>query len=365
MKMGKKMVKKMNKLKLSDVQWREFLFLDSNIFQIKNLTPIHKISLEKTQIKKKGIPYLSRTRENNGLDEVVNNENFKCHNGNCITFGAESTRFFYQPYDFICGNKMYSLTTTKINKYIAHFLITLLNKSFNGGNFGYGLGLTGTRLLNKKIYLPEKNNLPDWSFMERYMKQVEYELLEKEINYFETKLKKLELVKQFNELEWGEFSIINIFDIIQRGKRLIKVDQKVGNTPYISSTALKNGVDNFISNLKGVRKFDNALTIANSGSVGKVFFHPYKFIASDHVTTLKNTDLNKYHYIFLSLMIGRLAEKYSFNREINNKRIQSEKILLPITKNNMPDWEYMESYIKNIENKSIKKWLEYKNKKQD
>ena len=49
----------------------------------------------------------------------------------------------------------------------------------------------------------------------------------------------------------------------------------------------KNGVDNFIANDKGVRCFENCLTLANSGSVGATFFHHYRFVASDHVTALE------------------------------------------------------------------------------
>ncbi len=42
--------------------------------------------------------------------------------------------------------------------------------------------------------------------------------------------------------------------------------------PYISSTAINNGIDNFISNKKKVRVFSNCLSIANSGSVGACFY---------------------------------------------------------------------------------------------
>jgi len=96
------------------------------------------------------------------------------------------------------------------------------------------------------------------------------------------------------------FLISDIFDF-ERGQRLIKSDQIKGDIPYISSTMHNNGVDNFISE-KSINKktkkhpkvYNNCLTIANSGSVGSVFYHPYTFIASDHVTVLKlkNKDLD-------------------------------------------------------------------------
>ncbi|HDX7679035.1 TPA: restriction endonuclease subunit S, partial [Staphylococcus aureus] len=71
-----------------------------------------------------------------------------------------------------------------------------------------------------------------------------------------------------------------------------------------------------------------------------------------HVTHLKNNNLNKFTYLFIANMLRRLEGKYSFNREINDFRIKRERILLP-TKNNQPDYEFMEQYMKRKENKIL------------
>lgn len=163
------------------------------------------------------------------------------------------------------------------------------------------------------------------------------------------------------EKEWREFFVSEIFTKIQRGKRLTKGNQQNGEVPYVSSTAANNGVDNFIGNSKGVRTFENCLTLANSGSVGSTFFHHYTFVASDHVTALILERPNKYIYLFLSGIIRRLEEKYSFNREINDKRIQREKILLPVNSDGLPDWRFMEDFMKQIERDKIDSVLNYYN----
>lgn len=164
------------------------------------------------------------------------------------------------------------------------------------------------------------------------------------------------------DAEWGEFFVSDVFDTVQRGKRLTKANQIDGEIPYISSTALNNGVDNFIGNTEKVRKSDNDLTLANSGSVGACFYHNYEYIASDHVTSLKLPNGSDTVYKFISVILGRLEEKYSFNREINDTRIKREKILLPIDKDGNPNWFYMENFIKNIEQKQIKNVLQYLDK---
>lgn len=161
------------------------------------------------------------------------------------------------------------------------------------------------------------------------------------------------------EKEWREFFVSEIFTKILRGKRLTKGNQQNGEVPYVSSTAANNGVDNFIGNSKGVRTFENCLTLANSGSVGSTFFHHYTFVASDHVTALILERPNKYIYLFLSGIIRRLEEKYSFNREINDKRIQREKILLPVNSDGLPDWQFMEDFIKQKEQKQIADFKDY------
>ena len=151
-----------------------------------------------------------------------------------------------------------------------------------------------------------------------------------------------------------------IFSQIHRGKRLKTMDHESGTTPYVSSSALNNGVDAFIGNKDKVRIFEDCLTIANSGSVGACFYHAYKFVASDHVTHLKNTGFTAYQYLFLSVMCSKLSNKYNFNREINDRRISREMILLPTTSDGKPDFAYMDAYGRKIVRDRIESYLNYR-----
>jgi len=161
--------------------------------------------------------------------------------------------------------------------------------------------------------------------------------------------------------EWKEFFLNDIFSEIQRGKRLKKDDHKTGKMPYVSSTAMNNGIDGYVSNKDKVRIFSKCLSLANSGSVGACFYQPSEFVASDHVTKLENNDLSRNVLLFISAIVSRLSEKYSFNREINDTRIRREKIMLPINEKNEPDYEYMENYMKQLELKKLKQYVKYKN----
>jgi len=165
---------------------------------------------------------------------------------------------------------------------------------------------------------------------------------------------------EFNleSIEWKELYLDNIFNLIQRGRRLTKRDQFEGDIPYISSTGLNNGLDNFIGNTDKVRVFNDCLTIANSGSVGSTFYHKYEFIGSDHITALKIDKATENIYLFLATKLRSLETKYSFNREINDRRMRREKIMLPV-KEGEPDYDFMNKYIAIEKIKSIYKILDY------
>ena len=121
---------------------------------------------------------------------------------------------------------------------------------------------------------------------------------------------------------------------------------------------MNNGVDDFVDNTDGVRRFSDCITIANSGSVGSAFYHSYEFIASDHVTALKAPGMSRHVYMFIAAAAGRLREKYSFNREINESRINRERIMLPVDSSGNPDYSFMAGYMRSLETRLLTRWLD-------
>lgn len=346
----------MSKLKLTDVEWGEFKVKD--IFEVTNSKPYHKNNLK---ITKKGIPYITRTSFNNGLEEIVENINVHNNPKNTISLGAENADFFYQSVEYITGNKMYIIQNDNISKNVGIFLVQSFRNSIKDCGFGYGKGLTGTRFKERIVMLPmDSQGQPNWQFMEDYIKQEQKQQVQKIIDYYERKLVELAGdVVGLDKVEWKTFRFTEVFQDIQRGKRLTKANQTDGPKPYISSTSENNGVDAFIGNETGVRKFEDVLTLANSGSVGFTFYQQFEFVASDHVTALKSENADKYAYLFLSTVVKRLEEKYSFNREINDTRIKREKVILPADENGNPNFQYMSDFVKKLELDKVREVLEY------
>jgi putative type II site-specific deoxyribonuclease len=154
---------------------------------------------------------------------------------------------------------------------------------------------------------------------------------------------------KLTDREWRAFKVSEIFPSIQRGKRIKRADHVEGNVPYVSASALNNGVDGFIGNREGIRVFANCLSLANSGSVGSAFFHPYAFVASDHVTKLEREGADRYIYLFFPPVFSRMAERYGFNHEISDARITRERIMLPVISDGTPDWAFMSAYMRQEE----------------
>lgn len=350
------MVKNMSKLTLDSVRWGEFYFSEvfNNIY-IAQSTDLNKLDAGETV-------FIGRSSDNNGLQDFVNIEPKKIINNNCITVSmVGEPRAFYQQYDFTSSQNILILRNDKyLNKSIAIYLCSIINNYLMDKGYGYGYPVGLKRVLRNKIILPiDSKNNPNWQFMEDYIKQEMKDQSQKVITYYENKLMKLGFELLDLEVEWGEFFFKDIFKEIKRGKRLTKSNQVDGIIPYVSSTSINNGVDNFIGNNENVRMYSKNLSLANSGSVGSCFYHHYEYVASDHVTALSLEKSDEYIYKFMSAIISRLEEKYSFNREINDKRISREKLFLPVDKNGEPHWEYMSNFVKKLEKENIEKILNF------
>lgn len=346
----------MSSLKVTDVEYGQFRI--SDIFKIENCK-CSKVS----NLGRGNIPYVGATNKNNGVLSFVDEKISLITKGNCIAFicdGEGSVGYaVYKDEDFVGSTTVKVGRNPRLNKYNGLFITTVADTVRGKYNFGYKRN--ETHLKAEILQLPmDINGNPNWQFMEDYIKQEQKVQAQKIIDYYEHKLLEsgFELLG-LEDVEWKEFRFNEIFKKIQRGKRLTKNNQIEGDTPYISSTAMNNGVDNLISNKENVRIFEDCLTLANSGSVGSCFYHYYEFVASDHVTSLKLKEGDKYIYLFMASIIKRLEEKYSFNREINDKRIKQEKIILPVDVYGNPHYEYMRIFMQRLEQDNLSKVLEY------
>lgn len=150
------------------------------------------------------------------------------------------------------------------------------------------------------------------------------------------------------DVEWKEFYLSEIF-YISGSKTTTK--QKLeeignGNYPYITTQATNNGC---FGHYNFWTEVGNCLTI-DSAVLGSCFYQEKNFTASDHVEILrpKYKNFNKNIGLFVKTIISKTTKNiYNYTNKFNQTKIKNTKIFLP-SKNNEPDWQYMDNFIRNI-----------------
>lgn len=348
-------------LDLKNKEWKEFVF--EELFDIQSTSS--GIDRNKLINKKGVIPYLTRSEKNNGYDSFIceQSDKYKKDDSNVITIGLDTQTVFYQPIEFYTGQNIQVLKCKELNKEIAQFLIPLIKRQMENFNWG-GNGATLTRLRRSKLLVPiNKNDEPDFEFMEAFIIQKEKNKLQKYNNYIGKRIKTLKdfkTVEPIEEKEFMEFEIEKLFEV-KSGKRLTKADMKKGTKPFIGATDSNNGITEFVSNTNNSED-SNVLGVNYNGSVVENFYHPYNAIFSDDVKRLsfKEIEGNKHLFLFVKTQILKQKAKYQYGYKFNGTRMNKQKIMLPITDINEPDYHYMENFMKQLEYKKLNEYLKIK-----
>lgn len=176
-------------------------------------------------------------------------------------------------------------------------------------------------------------------------------------------------IQNIDTSKWEWFRYDEIFDI-KKGFYNKKPDESgSGTIPFIGATDSNNGITSFYTEeeidvasktgdspnqdisdkiFKG-----NCITVSNNGSIGYAFYQNRDFTCSHDVNPLylKGHEMNKYIAIFICVLIELEQYRWAYGRKWRPKRMPSSKIKLPVIKKcglTMPDWDFMESYIKSL-----------------
>lgn len=156
-------------LELHSKEWRNFTY-DDVFFIIKGKR------LTSYDMESGDYAYIGATDSNNGVTAYIGNTKH-IHSGNKITvsYNGSIAEAFYQSEDFWATDdvNVLSLKNHQLNKYIAMFLITLIEKEKY--RFNYGRKWKKEIMQQSIIKLPiQSNGSPDWEFMENYIKSLPY-----------------------------------------------------------------------------------------------------------------------------------------------------------------------------------------------
>jgi hypothetical protein len=280
-----------------------------------------------------GIPFVSRQSVNNGIAGFVKPIDIEPNPAHSLSIAGSGSVLstFYHDYEYYSGRDVY-IAKPKQNLTKEQMLYYAYLIEDNKYRYNYGRQANKTM---KNILVPDVNELPDYV---NKMSVSDYQFEEEPIIQRKIKL---------NTEAWKWFRYDEIFDI-RKGKRLTKADMIEGNTNYIGATDSNNGITAKIANDEQIHD-SNKITVSYNGSIAEAFYQDKPFWATDDVNVLyPKFELNPYIAMFLCTLIYKEKYRFNYGRKWDKEMMQGSKIKLPVTKNNSPDWQFMEDYIKSL-----------------
>lgn len=179
-------------------------------------------------------------------------------------------------------------------------------------------------------------------------------------------MSKLKLVDR----EWKSFFIggkEGIFDIKATQSGIDKNKLNIsgnGEIPYITRSDIDNGINLFVSDeqiLKYKKDSGNVITIGLDTQT--VFYQKNSFWTGQNIQVLRNKNLNYWVAMFVIPLLKIQMEKFSWGSTgATLGRLNRTRIMLPVNSDSQPDWQFMEYFMKQIEQDKIKTILNYYNK---
>lgn len=325
--------------------WKWFRY--DEIFDIRKGKRLTKENMTEGDIR-----YIGAIDSNNGLSAFIGNDS-QLHQGNTITvsYNGSIGYAFYQDKEFWATDDVNVLYPKfLLNRYIAMFLCHLIEKEQY--RFCYGRKWDLEAMNKSKIKLPvTQEGTPDWKYMEDFVKDQIIPQLPKKaqrvwLQKYDTTPQKQEIMK-LNTEEWKWFVIKDVFEV-KAGKYHYSNEYEDGDTPYLSATAVNNGVGERISLSPEFER--GAVTTEKVKCTA--FYQPVPFCATSDVNIIRRKDgvpMNQYVGIFLSTIIDfNESFRWTYGRQCRVNDTENIRIKLPATPSGEPDWQFMENYIKSL-----------------
>lgn len=361
-------------MKIDFSKWKTFLFTE--VFIIKK-----GFYNKKPEESGNGtIPFLGATDKNNGVtayytkDEINSSSKTgslpndtidkKIFPGKsvCVTNNGSVGYAYYQETEFTCSHDVNPLYRKdgEFNYFTGLFVASIIMK--DRYRWGYGRKWRPERMVKSKINLPATNEgKPDWDWMEKFMKSLKHKPI-KTVNK--------ENLSNANTSTWKEFYLHKLFNTsMGNGIDAIATTNDNPKYNYVSRDSNGNGVVGFVDEVEGQKPFPTgAMSLALGGSfLGSCFIQKEPFYTAQNVGILQEKEpLSIHTKLFISTLIRNECKiKYqAFGRELNSHFRKDFTIKLPVLmdgndyvfdknkkysdKGYVPDWKFMENYIKSL-----------------
>lgn len=317
-----------------------------------------KFDWNKMTEEQNGIAFVSRTSKNNGVVGYVERYNDQePYPSGTITVSLGGTYVlssFVQIHEFYTGqNVAVLIPKTSMSIEVKLFYCYCIEKN----RYKYSaFGREANKTL-KELLVPGLDEIP-----KKY--------IETQIPDFSIKTGKvMDSYMELDTTDWKEYSYGEIFEIKGGYYNKKPVHLINGEIPFIGATRENNGITELYSAddistfyKDGSMKEDdydnkifsgNCITVLNNGaSVGYAFYQDRDFTCSHDINVLylKDVEMTKPIALFLITLIELEKYRWNYGRKWRPKRMPESIIKLPskqVKGKYIPDWDYMERFIKN------------------
>ena len=326
------------------------------------------------------LPFVTAGEKDEGISAFIGND-VTVFSENTITidmFGSAK----YRNYKYGCDDHIAVVHTEKLPKPVAIFITSAIHKKSYTGEFHYGRNFYAKDADTLNISLPTNNGKIDFDFMESFIAELEAEriaeleaerIAELEAYLLATGLKDYTLTDEeqqvlddFENEQFEEFNIVDLFEVKNSGSILSRdIIENSGKTPYLCASSENNAVSSYIS--YDDKYLDKGNCVFIGGKTFVVTYQEKDFYSNDShnlVLYLKNEEKRtKLNQLYLATCINiSLGYKYSWGDSISNRKIQKDKVSLPI-QNNQINYAIMETFISAIQKLVIKEVVLYADRK--
>lgn len=157
---------------------------------------------------------------------------------------------------------------------------------------------------------------------------------------------------------WKEFRLGELFSEMYKAEAHVKGELECYDAPldntirFVSRTEMNNGCDCYVLN-NGLSGIEKANAIAIGDTTATCFYQGEYFVCGDHMVICRADWINLHTALFIISILKQEKYKYSYGRAFKMELISNTMLKLPAAADNMPDWDYMESYIKSLNHKPL------------
>ncbi|MCM1047383.1 MAG: restriction endonuclease subunit S [Clostridiales bacterium] len=343
--------------KINTVNWKRFHLYDECLFDIDSG---NKFDKSKMTMKNPSINFVGRSTVNNGITCFVDKYNeIEPYKAGYMTvaLGGEylGSCFIQNDCFYTSQNVDVLIPKWEMPYYVKKFISIVIFRESRTYYKAFEDELNRHMLTDFSILLPQDNiGKPDWEYMQNYMDIIN----ERASN----RIKTLSNIKgnrtKIDISHFAEFPIGELFEINPTNSYDMTNKDLLdgGENPVVTNSKLNNGISGYSS--QEPTEKGNMITFSDTTDANSIFYQEDDFIGYSHIQGLYpigeyKDKWSKYSLMYFSVMFKQKALCMGFNYDIKFRRDKAINIKIPLpVKDEKIDFEYMENYMRNIEEKS-------------